>query len=105
MRSATIFRESAESPGRDRWRGDEDLTQREGEERDGDGAPPDTPDDGRNERRARQRVSVGAARPGADVEQIVADVVERVAGGECGEEDQHGAPQPGRAVASEQPQR
>src|SRR5205085_3094679 len=37
------------SPGRERWRGDEDLAQREGEERDGDGAPPDTPDDGRNE--------------------------------------------------------
>src|SRR5882724_10594331 len=71
-----------------RLRGNQDVPERQQHQPDGEKAPSDAPDDRRNEGRARQRVRVRAAGPGCEMKQVVADVVERIAAGERGQEHQ-----------------
>ena len=85
------------------WRGDENLPQRQRHQRERERAPEDSPDDGGDEGRAGERVGVGAAWT-RQVEQIVADVVERVGAGEGREKSQQRAPQERRAELCHEPE-
>src|SRR6266850_7896738 len=78
-----------------RLRGNQDAPERQQHQPDGESAPNDAPDDRRNEGRARQRVRVRAAGPRCEMKQVVADVVQRIAAGERGQEHQHSPPEPG----------
>src|SRR5436190_9786172 len=85
MSCAAFSKAGRDLPGNVRTARQQDASQGEQQQGERERGPAETPDDRRNERDASQCVGVGHARLGTQVQQIVPDVVERVAGGKGGE--------------------